>query len=96
MTEYQQGVYDAYNNVSIIISDAIRNNGGATNALQIINVFNEITSHVHYKLESFKNEAENQPEQSNTLEEELDVISVIGEELTSLLRDFASTRGGGR
>ena len=46
---FNQGMLHAYDMMSKTISGAIKRNGGATSALQIINVFNEFTSHLHYQ-----------------------------------------------
>jgi hypothetical protein len=46
---YQLGMQDAYALMDKTISGAIKRNGGAVSALQIINVFNEFTAHLHYQ-----------------------------------------------
>lgn len=69
---YLAGKFHAYQEMSEAIERAIKKNDGATTALQIINVFNEITNHVHF----------NKLQLAQTPSEQEDVGSVESSALT--------------
>ena len=77
---YVRGESAAYSRVERVINEAIKKNGGAFTALQLVNVFNEITSHVHYT--------------SNKLEQELKEIDDTEDALLELIRSINSELGG--
>jgi hypothetical protein len=82
------------------ISGATKRNGGATTALQIINVFNELTSSLHYnlsitndKLNEFKRNSIQEPEEpkeyAGVFGEEIEMLEVLLHHLAT-----ASNKGG--
>jgi len=75
-----RGERAAYSRVERVINEAIKKSGGASTALQLVNVFNEITSHVHYT--------------SNKLEQELKEIDDTEDALLELIRSINSELGG--
>lgn len=86
---YLSGQLFAYDSISRVTENAIKKNGGATTALEIINVFNEMTAHVHY----FRQELRAQP-QKPTQEALLEAITAINAELGSKLHNVYIFEGG--
>lgn len=91
---YVRGERAAYSRVERIINEAIKKNGGAFTALQLLNVFNEITSHVHYtsnKLEQELKEIEKPVKTEDTL---LEVIRELNSGLGEFFEDIIVLKGG--
>jgi hypothetical protein len=87
---FNEGMLHAYDLMDRTISGAIKRNGGATTALQIINVFNEFTSHLHYqksltneRLSEWQERVEEEP-----CEEPQELFTTEIKALTDLLNTF--------
>ena len=92
-----EGQQEAYENMNKVISGAIKRNGGATTALQIINVFNELTSSLHYNLSITKDKLEGWVECDTDCPcEEPDVFAEEMNALTDILEKMGWTaiKGG--
>lgn len=79
---YRNGQRDAYRNMSYVLNHAIKKNGGATTALQVVNVFNEILASIQVnliQLERTKQDVESVDKKDN-----IDIIR----ELNNGLEDF--------
>lgn len=87
---YQEGMLNAYDLMDKTISGAIKRNGGATTALQIINVFNEFTSHLHYQKSLTKDLLNEWQERVGQVpcEEAPEMFSAEIKQLESLLNSF--------
>jgi hypothetical protein len=84
---FNEGMLQAYDNMNRTISGAIKRNGGATTALQIINVFNELTSSLHYNLSLTKDKLSEWQERDGSYEvpqEPKGYTGVFGEEIEML------------
>lgn len=82
---FNQGMLNAYDLMDRTISGAIKRNGGATTALQIINVFNEFTSHLHYQKSLTKDSLDEWEPRDKYAEQEEVTFAPEIKQLTDLL-----------
>ena len=91
----KQGQQEAYENMNKVISGAIKRNGGATTALQIISVFNEFTAHLHYSKSLLNDELRDWSERETCeecpCEEPEDLFATEMTEIEALLNHLGYT-----
>ena len=91
---HKQGQQEAYENMNKVISGAIKRNGGATTALQIISVFNEFTAHLHYSKSLLNDELRDWSERTGECpceEPEEDLFATEMTEIEALLNHLGYT-----